>query len=571
MEAMRALETCPERQGHAPRFAFLVSTTGCARDIRLYIGAPAYSYYFVLEALAPVLERFGTWQLVEQPESRLPYLAARAAAEGLRPVHLALNPPQDAYFTPAVPTVLFPFWEFPRIPDRDFGLDSRQNWARVAQKASLVLTACGFTAAAFQRTGLPCPVAVVPVPLGPEQFLVPDWDPTHSWALACRHLVWGGVAPEGGVAPHNGAAHGTDQEAHARSSTRAARVGRDLLRKASPWLGPEAVSRLVRLKRELAKEPNAQAGQGGRPASRKPVLVRLAYLALRSAYRKHLRPWVSEEGQRRINRVRAKVLRLVAPGPEEVLDPLLPSAPLRLQGLVYTTFLNVGDLRKNYGDLLSAFLIAFRDRPDVTLVIKLASNPVREHNEVSLLRQRYEGLGLEHRCRVVVITEFLSDAQLRELLRVTTYYVNTSHAEGACLPLQQALAGGRPVLAPAHSAMADYIDSKVAFVLESHPEPAPWPHDPERRLDTFWNRLVWASLHDKFRASAALAEHDRARYATMAAAGQRRMREHASRPVVEEALRSALELLPHSEIGAFSWDSERGEEGAEWGEGSRNL
>jgi glycosyltransferase involved in cell wall biosynthesis len=371
----------------------------------------------------------------------------------------------------------------------------------------------------------------------------------------CRHLVWVDVARD---APAH--AESAKAQAEVRPATRATRLGRTLLRNAAPWLGPEAVSRLVRWKRAFARGPIAQAGQGGSPDGRRPAFFRLAYLSLRSAYRKHVRPWISEEGQSRINRLRSKLLGLAAPGPNEVLDPLLPSSPLRLQGLVYTMFLNVGDPRKNYVDLLSAFLIAFRDRPDVTLVIKLASSPACEHNEVNRLRQRYESLGLVHRCRIVVITEFLSDVQLRDLMRVTTYYVNTSHAEGACLPLQQALASGRPVLAPAHSAMAEYIDSDVAFVIESHPEPCPWPHDPERRLETFWHRLVWTSLYDQLRTSATVAEHDRSRYATTAAAGRRRMREFASQAVVEEALRQALELLPRTEVGAFSWGDEKGAE-----------
>jgi glycosyltransferase involved in cell wall biosynthesis len=544
MDARRAPGSGGRAEPEQP-FAFLVSTTGCARDIRQSLGAPAYSYYFVLEALAPLLERLGTWQLVELPQSRLPFLAAKAQARGFRPVHISLNPPQDAYFTPAVPTVLYPFWEFPRIPDRDFACDTRQNWARVARRAALVVTACRFTAEAFERAQLPCPIAVVPVPLPSQYFELPDWDARHSWALECRHLVWGGAAPHAGLSVVQ----------QLPPSPRGARLAKSLLRAAAPWMGPEAVNRLVLLKRALAGEPGNCPGQPA--ARRRPMLVRLIYLCFRSLYRKHLRPWLSEEGQRRINRVRARLLRRIAPGPEEVLDPLLPRAPLRIGGLVYTTLLNVGDVRKNYIDLLSAFLLAFRDRPDATLVIKLASNPVREHNEISLLRQRYESLGIVHRCRVVVITEFLTEQQMSELFRVTTFYVNTSHAEGACLPLQQALAGGRPVVAPAHSAMADYIDGEVAFVIDSHPEPAPWPHDAERRLETFWGRLVWSSLRDQLLASAYAAEHDPMRYARMSAAGRQKMRAYAGEAVAEKALRRALDLLPPTEIGAFSWPASR--------------
>ena len=121
-------ETTPERGQSDRPFAFLVSTTGCAKGIRNTLGSAAYSYFFVLEALTPVLEKFGKWRLLDHPESSLPYAAARAEAEGYRPVHLSLHPPQDVYLTPALPNIIFPFWEFPDIPDRDFGHDTRQNW-----------------------------------------------------------------------------------------------------------------------------------------------------------------------------------------------------------------------------------------------------------------------------------------------------------------------------------------------------------------------------------------------------------------------------------------------------------
>src|SRR5947207_2657211 len=105
-------------RGSSRPFAFLVSTTACARVIRTNLGSASYSYYFALEALAPVLEQLGTWRLLDLPQSSLPYAAARAEAEGYQPVHLAINPLQDCYFTPAVPTVVYPFWEFPDVPDR---------------------------------------------------------------------------------------------------------------------------------------------------------------------------------------------------------------------------------------------------------------------------------------------------------------------------------------------------------------------------------------------------------------------------------------------------------------------
>ncbi|HEV3165812.1 MAG TPA: glycosyltransferase [Isosphaeraceae bacterium] len=560
MEPSESCKTNEPVAGSRRPFRFLVSTTGWARGIHNNLGSAAYSYYFVLEALAPLLEKYGTWQLVERPESRLPYLAAKAAAEDFRPVHLALNPPQDVYLSPAVPTIVFPFWEFPDIPDRDFGTDTRQNWLRVCRSTDMIITACKFTADAFRREPLQCPVAVVPVPLEPVHFELPDWDLSHTWTLDCRHLVWGGesanvvdgtdlATPQIVESPSLG-------EAPVSWKRRVWLMARAGYRRIVPWLGPWVAHKIARVKHLVFYALGRSPITHERLLSGRPSPGKLIYVAFRSGYRRHVRRWLSDDARQQLDRAREAILRLLGREPVVVIDPLLPSGPLTLGGgVVYTTIFNFGDPRKNWLDLLSAFLIAFRDRPEVTLVIKMVTNPVREHHEVGLLRQRYEELGLRHKCRVAVMTEYLSAAQMAELMKVTTYYVNTSHAEGACLPLQQALAGGRPGLAPAHSAMADYMDDSVGFVLQSHAEPSPWPHDPERRLETYWHRLVWSHLRDTFIASASVADHDHTRYAAMATAARDRMRAYAGREKADAALREALAQLPPTTLGAFAWAS----------------
>lgn len=487
------LAACQDGASQSDRpIVFLVSTTGCARDIQRHMGSADYSYAFVLNALAPVLDRLGTWRLVEGPESRLPYLAAKAVAEGARPIHLAIQPPQSGYATPALPTVLFPFWEFPEVPDRDFGHDTRQNWLRMTQPMALALAACHFTADALRRAGVACPVEVVPVPLAPEPFETPAWDPDHAWTLNCRHLSWGGPT-------------------------------------------------------EPEPEPPPVETPAQTPPVRRITPARVKH-ALRGRYRRHVRPWLSPGAIRALSRAQKALLRL-----PETPPPVLPRAPLTLSGLVYTSIFNFSDRRKNAQDMLSAFLVAFRDRPDVTLVWKLATSPTREFYELHELRTLYQGLRLEHRCRFVVVTDYLTDDQMGDLLRATTYYVNSSRAEGACLPLQQALASGRPALAPSHTSMADYLDDAVGFVLESHPEPTFWPHDPDHRHETTWHRLVWSALRDAFIQSAETAETDRNAYDALASAARRRMAGYASRDVVAEKLRQALHHLDDVPSGTDGW------------------
>jgi glycosyltransferase involved in cell wall biosynthesis len=308
-------------------------------------------------------------------------------------------------------------------------------------------------------------------------------------------------------------------------------------------MNPETVGRLTRLKRRLT------AAGGGSPGQR-------AFVVARDGYRRHVRRWLSQEAIETLAATRSKALALVGRTPNVVPDPPLPSGMLTLGGgLVYLTIFNLGDKRKNYLDLLSAFLLAFRDRADVTLVIKLVTNRVSEHNEMAILRARYRALGLVHRCRVVVITEFLSEEQMSALFQVTTYYVNASHAEGACLPLMRSLAGGRPAIAPDHTAMADYMDEQVGFVPRSFLEPIDWPHDPEERIETFRYRPVWSDLRDAFLLSAEVAEHQLGRYQALALAARTRMADYAGHASTTSALREALKSIPAQPTGALGWAS----------------
>src|SRR5205814_3494355 len=69
--------------------------------------------------------------------------------------------------------------------------------------------------------------------------------------------------------------------------------------------------------------------------------------------------WLSPAAIAQLKRIRRGILRRPEPPP-----PLLPVKRLTLGGLVYTSIFNQSDRRKNVRDLLSAFLLAFRDRPE---------------------------------------------------------------------------------------------------------------------------------------------------------------------------------------------------------------
>ncbi|MEX2558560.1 MAG: hypothetical protein WD403_01540, partial [Pirellulales bacterium] len=329
--------------------------------------------------------------------------------------------------------------------------------------------------------GVRAPVRVVPVPIQADYFELPPWDADRVTTLDCTAYVFSDHEP-----------------ARLEAADPESRPGADSLR--FRW-----AARL----RGLARA----AWLGGI----KPLLPGRVTGALVAAKNAGLAAW------------RAGPMQLPPAG-----------ARLDLSGVVYTTLLNPDDRRKNWQDILSAFLLSLGDRRDATLVVKLVS---RSNDAVRDVLAHYYGLGLPHRAKVAFVSGYLSDGQMRELALASTYYLNASRAEGACLPLQDFLTAGRPGIAPAHTALADYFDDGLGFVVASQSEPCGWPHDDSGRLRTSWHRIDWSSLRQCLEESYRVARERRDRYMAMASAARLRMAEWASSDVAWSRLSSALELV----------------------------
>ncbi len=462
--------------------ALVVSSMYTEAETADRIGREAYSYRYVYRAFAPLLERWGSTQEINRPESRLDYALWRARQQHLEPVHLSFLPLHLVYLTQHAPNVAFPFWEFPDIPDSSFANNPRNNWVRIADRLALVLTASTFTRDAFVRAGIKTPIHVVPVPITPAYFDVSPWEQNQRTVLECPSYVFPRPEPASAPGP-------------------------------SPWV----------------RESLQGVGIRGR---------------IRQGYKSYLKPRLPARLDRYFGIAMAIARGLKAAHDEDV-RPCVNSAPnLELSGVVYTSILNPYDPRKNWQDLLSAYLLALRDCEDATLVLKLVVCPKLAAAALNGVINHYRTINIRHRCKLAFVTEYLSDAQMVEMARGSTYYVNSARAEGSCLPLQDFLAAGRPGIAPCHTAMADYFNDRLGFPVDSYPEPASWPHAQSLGYTTTWHRLVWQSLHDQFRSSYEVAKCDSARYRTMAAQGRTRMAEFASAKSVWPRLVAALDSIP---------------------------
>jgi hypothetical protein len=444
------------------------------------LGAPGYSHEFVARLFKPLLAQWGAVVDIRDPHRQLAAAVADCRQRGVTPVHFSVLPFQDVCLADDALNVVMPAWEFPDVPDHSFDGNPQNDWPATANRADLVLVSGPFTADALARAGTTAPIRIAPVPTTAGYFEAPLWQPAATHRIGCSAYAFD-----------------SGDDGHARESRAAGRSGR--------------LKRLKRLEKTLQR-----AARG--------LLGRRRYERLSDFIkdRRHAR--------RRDGRV------------QSFADlPYPRTDDLELSGVVYTSIFNPDDGRKNWEDLLSAALLALADRDDATIVFKLIA---KSRKSVRRVIDHYLGRGIRHRCRIVFICDFLTDEQMAGLCGATTFYVQATRAEGNCLPLMNYLGAGRPGISPRHSSMGDYFGPQSGFVVDSHPEPAAWPHDRRLRLRTSWGRIVWTSLRDQIAASYRLARERPDEYRGLAERCRSEMRAWASPDAVATRLAAALgELL----------------------------
>ena len=363
------------------RRAVLLSSYGTGADAGKNLGVPGYSHDIVMQLYAPILESWGKVIPVADPESNLEQAICDARDAGLDPVHLSVIPCQDAYVSDNVPNILMPAWEFPDIPDHDFGGNPHNDWRIVASQCAALIVSGPFTSNAFRKSGVNVPIHHVQVPCSQSYFDLGNWNRSQKRTIEC-----------------SGYSFRCEDE------------------------DTESIPMPVAPKRRKPKSGLKKVGQ-----------------ALETKVRMGLRGLVNEQLYRNISN-RLKQRKAINVLPEKFLEDRL-----ELDGIVYTSIFNPNDGRKNWQDLLTSFLTALGDKPDATLVVKLVTrDPIAMANFLRF----YRGRDIKHQCRLVVTADYLTDDQLVDLTAASTYYIQTTRAEGNCLPLMDFLSAGRPGISP---------------------------------------------------------------------------------------------------------------------------
>ncbi|MCB2254302.1 glycosyltransferase [Pseudomonas chlororaphis] len=516
------------------------------------LGRPEYSYYFVLKAYRPVLESLGQVHVAHRPDD-VDRLYHELRLKGEDCLFLSFTPPQKTPTDLDCPTLCVVAWEFDSIPDEHWDDDPRQDWSRTLGRHGRVITLSSHTARAVRRVlGEDFPVLVLPAPLW-ERFdsvrsRYPNVPVNAGTSLQVKGCIIDsrtlGLCADGLIAPVL-----PEEPVPAPEPVP---VPAPIIVEAPPL----TLGRRLFIAKHYLREWYRALRSG---EWRRPLVISKHYV--RECYREGLRDLVPEEVRTLMAKGRpAEQAPLPAApvAPPPAAQPEHPQASLpatdqqvecQVEGVVYVSVFNPDDGRKNWHQLITAFCWAMRDIDDATLVLKMTQNDLSTYyvEMLTLLSQLSP-----FSCRVVVVHGYLDDEQFARLYGAASFYVNASRCEGLCLPLMEFMACGKPAIAPQHTAMQDYIDEDVAFIVKSSQEPAIWPQDSRILFRTLRHRPDWGSLKTAYQDSYRMARENPERYQAMSLAAARRMQDYSSFAGVQARLRDFLALDPLAEPGGAS-------------------
>jgi len=153
----------------APHLHFVLYASRGHAAASAVLGAPEYSYVFVLRGFREILRQLGIVHIVQDPAGADGIFAA-CLERGESCLLFSFTPPQNTPLGLRCPTIPVIAWEFGSIPTGGWPGDWREDWRYVLRQTGRAITISGFAARAIRATmGAEYPVAVVPTPVWDRQ------------------------------------------------------------------------------------------------------------------------------------------------------------------------------------------------------------------------------------------------------------------------------------------------------------------------------------------------------------------------------------------------------------------
>jgi hypothetical protein len=392
----------------------------------------------------------------------------RARRAGAGTVHLCFAYPHELPMEAGAETIPIFGLGLEACPDRPFGDDPASDWrARLRRAGRAACFSTGAAEAVRLLMGRSFPVAVTPPPV--------------AAAASPAALSFGAVRLPGMVL-----------DSASWEST-----GMALSASADP--GQEAAACVVE-----ADEPAEGPGRDQAPAWRKTARYRLGIVRLhaRAAYREAVADLLPAPAARGVS----WTARQAARGARAMIAPRLAGnadqppgsdwldgaggislGPSAAGGVVFAAVLGPRD--EDWSDLLSAFIATFRADQGATLLICTGQLSATRRGDLAATIRRHGPFG----CRIAILAAD-NLGWLDAAIAASHFVVCASGGEAVALPVMRFLAAGRPVVSPAHSALADLVDADTGFLVAAGRAYAAFPGDPREKLHGSAWRLDWESL-----------------------------------------------------------------------------
>lgn len=471
----------------------LVHTKFNSNTIPDSIGKSEYSYYFVLKKFLPVLREIGDVVVIENPAVEVEEYFNKASKEGRRCVFLSFTAPHNLYIDSKCPTIPVFAWEYDTIPNESWDGNEKNNWVKVLQNVGAAITHSGHSVKVVQKElGQDFPIIACPAPMDVKYFASQEEMLKKS--------------------PHNSYEITLTKEIIDTAEIKFGQLE-----------NPKGWSQRIELTHVLLQTWAHEVLEDALPKTLYHFL-RNTYLLTGTSVARTLRY---------LRNLKPKNHRISNSKTGANLAPPSPSSTL-VEGIIYTSVLNISDKRKNYEDMVAAFCFALKDKSDATLILK---TPVMGH--LYFYKEKVIGLLRNlppFKCRVVVIGNYLDQEAYQNLMHVTTFYVNTSYGEGQCLPLMEYMAAGVPAIAPYATALRDYLTDSNAFLVKTGAAPTSWQHDERIAIRTVHHRPDWYSLVAAYQKSYQMAKNAEEMYRNMGLEASKTIKDHASFQKIKNSL-----------------------------------